>query len=193
MDICGQKIITGACVILNARRLQMSILDTREFIVDQKLLSVRNTYVIKNRQGDQLGFVKKEFLSIGPHFWFENKSGVHLGEVFGRVMTFHHEYDIKDAAGHVKARVKKKILKLFGTEWWMEDASGSKIAKINGNFVHHTYEMTAPDRTTIAKVHLKWVSVREEYCVEIVKPEFDPFLVLGYAIAMDNVEHQQKK
>ena len=171
----------------------MSILDTREFIVDQKLLSVRNTYVIKNRQGDQLGFVKKEFLSIGPHFWFEDKSGVHLGEVFGRVMTFHHEYDIKDATGHVKARVKKKILKLLGTEWWMEDASGNKIAKINGNFVHHTYEMTAPDRTTIAKVHLKWVSVREEYCVEIVKPEFDPLLVLGYAIAMDNVEHKQKK
>jgi uncharacterized protein YxjI len=75
----------------------------------------------------------------------------------------------------------------------MEDASGNKIAKINGNFVHHTYEMTAPDRTTIAKVHLKWVSVREEYCVEIVKPEFDPLLVLGYAIAMDNVEHQEKK
>jgi hypothetical protein len=33
----------------------------------------------------------------------------------------------------------------------------------------------------------------DEYCIEIVKPEFDPLLVLGYAIAMDNVEHESKK
>ena len=171
----------------------MSMLETREFIVDQKLLSLRNTYVIKNRQGEQLGFVKQEFLVWGPHFWFEDNSGTHLGEICGKVMTVHNEYDIKDKNGEVKARVKKKIMKLFGSEWWMEDALGNEIARINGNLVHHTYEMTAPDKTTIAKVHLNWATIREEYCIEIVKQDSDPLLVLGYAIAMDNVEHQRKK
>jgi uncharacterized protein YxjI len=174
-------------------RLKMSMLDTREFIVNQKLLSVRNTYVIKNRHGDRLGFIKKEFVSLGPHFWFEDNSGTHLGEICGKVMTIHNEYEIKNKSGQVKARVKKKIVKLFGSEWWMEDALGKKIARIKGNIVHHTYEMTAPDKTAIAKVHLKWATIREEYCVEIVKPEFDPLLVLGYAVAMDMVEHQSNK
>ena len=69
----------------------------------------------------------------------------------------------------------------------MENANGNEIARINRNFVHHTYEMTAPDKSIIAKVHLAWAPIRDEYCIEIVKPVFDALLVLGYAIALDNV------
>jgi uncharacterized protein YxjI len=171
---------------------QMSMLENREFTVDQRLLSVRNTYVLKNRLGEQLGFVKQEFVSLGPHFWFEDNSGTHLGDIDGKIITVHHEYEIKNKDGQVKARIKKKIMKLLGSEWWMEDADGHEIARIKGNITHHTYEMVAPDKATIAKVHLNWATIQDEYCVEIVKQGFDPLLVLGYAIAMDHVEHQNR-
>lgn len=170
----------------------MSMFDCREFTIDQRLLSVRNTYVVKDKLGQQLGFIKQEFVSLGPKFWFEDNSGVHLGEVDGKVVTVHHEYEIKDKDGQVKARVNKKVLKLFGSEWWMEDPDGHELAKINGNVVHHTYDMTAPDKNVIAKVHLQWATVRDEYCVEIVRQDFDPLLVLGYAVAMDHVEHNDR-
>jgi len=67
-----------------------------------------------------------------------------------------------------------------------------ELARINGNIVHHTYDIVAPDKTVIAKVHLKWVTIRDEYCIEIVKQDFDPLSVLGYAIAMDHVEHPDR-
>ena len=170
----------------------MEMLQNREFIVDQRLLSVRNTYVIKNRLGEQLGFIKQEFLSWGPHFWFEDNAGVHVGEIDGKVLTVHHEYDIKDAEGRLKARIRKKIMKLFGSEWWMEDADGHELARIKGNVVHHTYDVLAPDKAVIAKVHLNWTTVGDEYCVEVLSQGFDPMLVLGYAVAMDNVEHSER-
>jgi uncharacterized protein YxjI len=53
--------------------------------------------------------------------------------------------------------------------------------------------MVAPDKTPIARVHLNWVTIRDTYCIEIVKLEFDPLLVLGYAIALDNVEHEDRR
>lgn len=168
------------------------MLENREFTIDQRLLSVRNTYVLKNRLGEQLGFIKQEFISLGPHFWFEDNAGTRLGDVDGKLVTVHHEYEIKNDNGEVKARVKKKILKLFGSEWWMEDADGHEIARIKGNIVHHTYDMVGPDKSTIAKVHLNWATIQDEYCVEIVKQGFDPILVLGYAVAMDHVEHSQR-
>lgn len=168
------------------------MLENREFTVDQRLLSVRNTYVLKNRLGEQLGFVKQEFLSWGPHFWLEDNAGTRLGEIDGKVVTVHHEYEIKDKDGHVKAKIKKKVLKLFGSEWWMEDADCHELARIKGNIIHHAYDMVAPDKTTIAKVNLNWTTIQDEYCIEIVKQGFDPLLVLGYAIAMDNVEHQSR-
>jgi uncharacterized protein YxjI len=170
----------------------VSILANREFTVDQRLLSVRNTYVVKNRLGEQLGFIKQEFVSWGPHFWLEDNLGAHQGEINGKVVTVNHEYEIKDKDGQVKARIKKKILKLLGSEWWMEDVDGHEIARIKGNIVHHTYDIVAPDKTTLAKVHLNWATIRDEYCIEVVKQDFDPLLVLGYAIAMDHVEHGER-
>jgi uncharacterized protein YxjI len=153
---------------------------------------VRNTYVIKDKFGQQLGHIKQEFVSFGPKFWFEDNAGTHLGEVDGKVLTVHHEYEIKDKDGQVRARIKKKILKFFGSEWWMEDSEGNELARINGNVVRHTYDIKAPDKTIIAKVHLNWARIRDEYCIEIVKQGFDPLLVLGYAIAMDHVEHEDR-
>jgi uncharacterized protein YxjI len=170
----------------------MEMLQTKEFTIDQRLLSIRNTYVIKNKLGEQLGFIKQEFVSWGPHFWLEDNTGTHIGDIDGKVMTVHHEYEIKDKNGQPKARIKKKILKLFGSEWWMEDVNGHEVARINGNIVRHTYDIVAPDKTIVAKVHLNWASVRDEYCIEIIKQDFDPLLVLGYAIAMDNVEHSER-
>ncbi|HVP40926.1 MAG TPA: LURP-one-related family protein [Candidatus Krumholzibacteriaceae bacterium] len=170
----------------------MSMLDHREFIVDQRLLTVRNTYVIKSKMGEQLGFIKQEFVSLGPKFWLEDNSSVHLGEIDGKVITVHHEYEIKDKDGQTRARIKKKILKLFGSEWWMEDDQGHEMARIKGNIVHHTYDIVAPDKSVIARVHLNWATVSDEYCVEIVRQDFDPLLVLGYAVAMDHVEHSER-
>jgi uncharacterized protein YxjI len=94
----------------------MAMLESREFTIDQRLLSIRNTYVVKNRLGEQLGFVKQEFVSWGSHFWLEDNAGVRLGDINGKVVTVHHEYEIKDKDGQLKARIKKKILKLFGSE-----------------------------------------------------------------------------
>jgi uncharacterized protein YxjI len=168
------------------------MLENREFTIDQRLLTVRNTYVVKSKFGEQLGFIKQEFLSWGPKFWLEDNAGTHLGEMDGKVLTVHHEYEIKDKNDQVKARIKKKILKLFGSEWWMEDAEGREMARIKGNIVHHTYDILAPDKSVIAKVHLNWATISDEYCIEIIKQDFDPLLILGYAVAMDNVEHSER-
>jgi len=170
----------------------MSMLENKEFTIDQRLLSIRNIYVVKDKLGEQLGFIKQEFVSFGPKFWLEDNAGNHIGEIDGKVITAHHEYEIKDKDDQVRARIKKKILKLFGSKWWMEDVDGQKIAKISGNVLHHTYDIVAPDKTVIAKVHKNWVTIQDEYCIEIVSQDFEPLLVLGFAAAMDNVEHSKR-
>ncbi len=170
----------------------MSLFENREFTIDQRLLSIRNTYVIKDRNGEQLGLIKKELVSWGPHFWFEDNSGAHVGEIDGKVLTVHHQYDIKGKDGLIRASVKKKVLKLFGSEWWMQDNQGKEVARIKGNIVHHTYDIVGPDKSTIAKVHKNWVTISDEFCVEISRNDFDPLLVLGYVVAMDDVEHPDR-
>ena len=53
---------------------------------------------------------------------FETPDGSRLGEMRGKVLTVRPTFEIYDAQGIVSV-VKKKILKLLGSEWWLEDGS----------------------------------------------------------------------
>jgi uncharacterized protein YxjI len=164
--------------------------DQNKYIIEQKLVALRDTYGVKDLNGNLLGYVKAKIVSMGPKFWFEDTNGVQLGEIDGKIVSIHNEYDVKDQNGQLKARIKKKILKLIGSEWWMEDAQGQQIAKVKGNYSEHEYQILAPDGSIIAQIHKKWVTIRDSYNIEITSPDFDPFLILSYVIAMDHIEQK---
>src|SRR6266568_2639013 len=140
------------------------------YTIEQKILALRDTFGIKDRGGNQLAYVKKQLVSFGPKFWYESTNGEKLGEIHGKVLAIRPTFEIYNSQGQLVAQVKKKILKLIGEAWWMENSSGQEIAQI----------------------HKKWVSVRDSYNVEILNPAMDPYLVLSYAISLDNTEKREK-
>lgn len=161
-----------------------------QYIIEQKILAIRDTYGIKDTGGNLLAYVKQQLVSFGPKFWYEAPDGSRLGEIYGKILTIRPTFEIYDAQGGLRAMVKKKLLKLIGSEWWMENASGLEIAKVHGNVLEHDYRVHTPDGAQIAQIHKKWVSIRDAYCVEMQNPSFDPYLVLSYAISLD---HSEKK
>ncbi len=163
-----------------------------EFIIEQKIMAMRDTFGIKDRNGNLLAYVKKKLVALGPNFWFESPDGTRLGEVKGKVIAVRPTFEIYDTQGQLLAVVKKKILKLLGSEWWLENPSGQEVARIAGNVVAHDFTVQSPTGTALAQIHKKWVSVRDSYGVEILSSELDPYLILAYAIAMDHVEYKVK-
>ena len=164
-----------------------------KYTIEQKLVALRDTYGVKDFNGNLLGYVKAKIVSLGPKFWFEDLNGVQLGEIDGKIVTIHNEYEVKDQTGQLRAKIKKKILNLIGSEWWMENAQGQQIAKVKGNFTEHEYQILGPDGSPIAQIHKKWITIRDSYNIEITRPEFDPFLILSYVIAMDHVEQKNNQ
>ena len=163
------------------------------YIIEQKILALRDTFGIKDRNGNQLAYVKKQLVSFGPKFWYEDTSGQRLGEIHGKVLTIRPNFEIYDAQNQLRARVKEKLIVLIGSKWWMEDASGQEIAKIKGNVFEHDYQVQDPSGNAIAQIHKKWVTIRDSYSVEMLNPSFDPYLVLSYAISLDNTEKKENK
>jgi uncharacterized protein YxjI len=164
-----------------------------QYVVEQKILTIRDTYGIKERSGNLLAYVKKKFMTWGPQFWYEGPDGSRLGEIHGKILTIRPTFEIYNAQGQLQAAVKKKLLKLIGSEWWMENPSGQEIAKVHGNVLEHDYKVQTLDGGQIAQIHKKWVSIRDSYCVEMQNSSFDPYLVLSYAISLDHsekTEHQ---
>ena len=164
-----------------------------EYIVEQKILTLRDTFGIKDTAGNLLAYVKKQFVSFGPKFWFEGPGGERLGEVHGKILSVRPTFEVYGEQGALLAAVKKKILKLLGSEWWMENSSGQEIARIKGNIVEHDYRIETPSGGRIAQVHKKWVTIRDSYGVQILDRSIHPYLTLSYVIAMDHAEHNRSK
>jgi len=164
-----------------------SVFSGREYIIEQKIAALRDTFGIKDRNGNLLAYVKKKLVSWGPQFYFETQDGSSLGEMRGKVLTVRPTFEIYNPQGLV-AVVKKKVLKLLGSEWWLEDSSGKEIARIMGNITEHDFSIQSPSGTQIAQINKKWVSIRDAYNVEILSQEIDPFVILAYAIAMDQAQ-----
>ncbi len=148
---------------------------------------MRDTFGIKDRNGNILAYVKRKIVSWGPQFWFESPDGIRLGEMHGKVLTVRPTFEIYDSQGPV-AIVKKKMLKLLGSEWWLEDNSGNEIARIKGNISEHDFTMQSKSGSEVAQVHKKWVSVRDSYGIEIMTPDIQPYVIIAYVIAMDHAE-----
>jgi uncharacterized protein YxjI len=172
---------------------QTGMFNQNRYTIEQKLVALRDTYGVKDLNGNLLGYVKQKIVSMGPKFWFEDTNGAQLGEIDGKIVSIHNEYDVKDQSGQLKAKIKKKIINFTGSEWWMEDAQGQQIAKVKGNYSEHEYQILAPDGSVIAQIHKKWVTIRDSYNIEITRLDFDTFLILSYVIAMDHVEQKNNQ
>ena len=164
-----------------------SVFSGKEYIIEQKIAALRDTFGIKDRNGNLLAYVKKKILSWGPQFYFETPDGSSLGEMRGKVLTVRPTFEIYDAQSLV-AVVKKKILKLLGSEWWLEDGSGTEIARIKGNITEHNFSIQSPSGTEIAQINKKWVSIRDSYGIEILSEDLTAYIIIAYAIAMDHAE-----
>ena len=164
-----------------------SVFAGTEYIIEQKIVALRDTFGIKDRNGNLLAYVKKKIVSWGPQFYFETPDGARLGEMRGKVLTVRPTFEIYDSQGLV-AVVKKKILKLIGSEWWLENESGTEMARIKGNITEHNFSIQSPAGNEIAQIQKKWVSVRDSYGIEILSQELTPYVVVAYAIAMDHTQ-----
>ncbi len=164
-----------------------SVFTGTQYIIEQKIVALRDTFGVKDRNGNLLAYVKKKLVSWGPQFYFETPEGTRLGEMRGKVLTIRPTFEIYDTQGLV-AVVKKKVLKLLGSEWWLEDASGTEVGRIKGNITEHNFLIQSPSGSQVALIHKKWVSVRDSYGVEVLSKELDPYVIIAYAIAMDHAQ-----
>jgi uncharacterized protein YxjI len=188
---CGSK-IEAASMSAAGINVASPVFSGREYIIEQKIAALRDTFGIKDRDGNLLAYVRKRLVSWGPQFFFETTDGTRLGEMRGKVLTVRPTFEIYDQQGLV-AVVKKKVLKLLGSEWWLENSSGTEIGRIKGNITEHEFSIQSPTGGLVAQIHKKWVSIRDSYGVEIQSPEIEPYIILAYVIAMDHTQFKFNK
>ncbi len=163
----------------------VSLLEISDFVLKKKILSVREHYDIEDTNGVKVGEADGNLVQLPAKFVVIGANGLELVRLAGKVISLRNQFTFYDSAGAEFGTIKKKIVKLIGEEFWVEK-DGVEFMRIYGNFTEHDYRMEISG-VEVARVHKKWVSVRDQFEVSIMG-KVDHRLVVGAVIVIEHVE-----
>lgn len=167
-----------------------SLLQLNEFIMNKKILSVREHYDFQDRSGTTVGEGDGNLIQLPAKFVVYDTNHSELMNVQGKLISLRHQFTFHDNTGNEIGMIKKKLMKLIGEEYWVEQ-NGTEFMRVYGNFTEHDYRMEV-NKQPVAYVHKKWVSVRDSFGVSIAG-NVDHRLVIGAIVAVEHVEVEERR
>ena len=173
----------------------MNVFDGDRFVIQPKLKTMNNTGRIMDEDMKPLCYVKHNHSWKGIVLREMKVTGILLEGANGDVLGEIHEspdlswgrlvkgWAIYDAKGKLRGAAEEKM-KLIGSHWVLENSNGDEIASIKGNRKKHQYEVQTKDKQPIARCN---PINKDSYSVEILRPDFDSFLILSYVVIQDHV------
>lgn len=131
--------------------------------VDGKVLSLRNTLVLRDGTGTEVARVDRKLLALRP------------------------TYEIS-VQGREVAEVRKQFFTPFREKYTI-DIPGPDDLELSGNLLDH--EFTVAQRgQVVATVSKRWFAISETYAVDIA-PGSDDLLILASVLALDLAEDRE--
>ena len=165
--------------------ISLSLLEINSFIIQKKILSAHEHYDFLDLQGNKIGEADGNLIQIPPKFQVKDDHGVELMWLQGKALSLRREFAIVGQGGQTIATIKKKIAAFTGAEYWLE-RNGQEFMRIYGDFTNHEYQVETSGQT-VAAVHRKWISLRDQMAVEITG-EVDHEVVIGAIVVIEHVE-----
>lgn len=157
---------------------------------------------IYDGKGMTVGKMHRKVISLRALTEVTETDGTLVFTVNKKLVSFRASYMIKDAQENTLGRTNRKILTLFRPKLWLEDHDGKKLLEAQGNFLGRDFKIKDSKGNLKAKVgksdFFKDIVLgdvfdfSDTYAVQILDPEFDKRLLLGFVIAIDNSVHDEK-
>ena len=141
-------------------------------------------------RGNKLGEADGKLVQVPPKFDIKDNHCVELMPLQEKVFSIHNEFTFNGSANEGLGTIKKKIVKLVGSEYWVEK-NGQEFMRIYGNFTDHEYQMQVAG-VPVASVYRKWVSIRDQLGVSITG-DVDHHVVIGAVIVIEHLEVTKKQ
>ncbi len=157
---------------------------------------------IYNEKGMRIGKMHRKVISLRALTEVTETDGTLVFTVNKKLVSVRASYMIKDAQGHTLGRTNRKILTLFRPKLWLEDEDGKKLLEAQGNFLGRDFKIRDSKGNLKAKIGKSdffkdlvfggALDFSDTYAVQILDPEYDRQLLLGFVIAIDNSVHDEK-
>jgi len=183
--------------------------------VEMDLLSPEiNCYVLKekwwdwgsgdiyNEAGTSIGRMHRRVISLRALTEVTERDGTQVFTVNKKLVSMRPSYMIKDAEGNLLGRTHRKILTLFRPKLWLESEDGKKILEAKGNFLGKDFKIKDKKDNLKARIGKGdffkdlllggLFDFSDTYGIQILDPQYDKRVLLGFVIAIDNSVHDKK-
>jgi uncharacterized protein YxjI len=139
--------------------------DNKAFLVDGKILHIRQTLELKDPSGAVVATIRKKLVAVRE--------------------TMEIERD-----GALLATVHKVLVSPLHHRYVVDLADGGQLEAV-GNFVDKEFEIQYGGQP-VARVSRAWFRVRDTYGIDVA-PGQDDALIVAIAVAMDRIHHDEEE
>lgn len=157
---------------------------------------------IYDEHGAAIGRMKRKLISLRAEITIEEIDGAPVLTINRKIASVRPSYDIKDNAGNLLGRTKRKLLAIIRPKIWVENAMGDESLVGQGSFAGWDFEIKDLHGRKIAEVSKadRWRDVflggvfdySDTYALHIIDRSYDKRILLGFVIAIDNSVHDKR-
>lgn len=159
------------------------------FILKERIFSLRESYYIRNEQGDNLLEVTGRLIGIRDKLTLRDLQGNVVATITKHLIALRPTYTIA-RPGQPDATVKKDFINILREGFSVDLEGGLPDLRIQGNIFEHSYTISQKG-VPVAQVSKKWISLRDSYVIDVAEGE-DAVLLVACAITVDRITHEEE-
>ena len=158
------------------------------YAVKEKLFSIGDDFWITDEEGDKAFLVDGKVLRLRQTLEIQDPDGRVLVTVRKKLIAMHESMEIEED-GALVATVRKALVSPLRHRSTVELADGSQL-DVTGSILDKEFEITAGGEV-LARISRAWFRIRDTYGVDVAPGENDA-LIVCIAICLDRI-HDTKR
>jgi len=158
------------------------------YAVREKLFSIGDDYWITDERGDKAFLVDGKVLRLRQTLEIQDPGGRVLVTVRKKLIAMHESMEIEED-GALAATVRKALVSPLHHRFTVELADGREL-DVTGSILDKEFEITAGGGQVLARISRAWFRIRDTYGVDVA-PGQDDVLFLAIAVALDRIQHDE--
>jgi uncharacterized protein YxjI len=159
------------------------------YAVREKLFSIGDDFWITDEQGGRAFLVDGKVLRLRQTLEIQDPGGRVLVTVRKKLIAMHETMEIEQD-GAAAATVRKALVSPLHHRSSIDLADGSRLEAV-GNILDKEFEITAGGQV-LARISRAWFRIRDTYGVDVA-PGQDDVLFLAIAVALDRIQHDEEE
>ncbi len=176
----------------------MSLQNTREFLLQEKLFSIRDKVKIMGVDKEELGIFSSKLISIGKNYRLytiddqENAILTVKEKAISMRSTYSFFKGEKDDANLI-GKLKAKLISIK-PKYWFENPNEKKLFTMKGNIWQLKYKIYLEDKV-VAEISKKLWKIKDTYGVRIDKSVDDDsaMLILGIVVMLHHEKEEEEE